>query len=205
MSSTHIVGQPNTSPGRPGCPARSVDEETQSIQITPVGTRGARVPNRGLLARIFRPAADLMVWMHRRSGGRQLSRMMGFPVVLLTTVGSRSGLHHTVPVGGFPDGDQGWLVVASLAGAARHPAWFINMARHPDQIWLEVGTRRFRVRGQSLQGTERIDALRRITEISRRYGRYQDQTDREIPIVRLTEDRKAAPTSERDNREVELP
>jgi deazaflavin-dependent oxidoreductase (nitroreductase family) len=157
-----------------------------AIHITPVGTRGARVPNRGFVAGLFRPMADLMIWMHRRSGGQRLSRMMGFPVVLLTTVGSRTGLRRTAPVGGFPDGEDTWIVVASLAGAARHPVWFINMARRPDDIWLEVGTRRFKVRGQSLEGAERADALRRIAKISPRYGKYQEQTDREIPIVRLT-------------------
>jgi|SRR5215469_18229479 len=157
-----------------------------AIHITPAGTRGARVPNRGFLARVFRPMAELMVWVHRRSGGAQLSRMMGFPVVLLTTTGSKTGLPRTSPVGGFPDGDGAWLVVASLAGAARHPAWFINMARRPDGIWLEVGTRRFRVRGRSLEGAERADALQRIAETAPRYGKYQEQTDREIPIVRLT-------------------
>lgn len=157
-----------------------------AIHITPAGTRGARVPNRGVLARLFRPVADLMIWMHRRSGGQQLSRMMGFPVVLLTTVGSRTGQRRTAPVGGFPDGDDAWLVVASLAGATRHPAWFINMARRPDDIWLEVGTRQLKVRGRSLEGAERADALRRIAEVSPRYGKYQQQTDREIPIVRLT-------------------
>lgn len=157
-----------------------------AIRIPPDGTRGARVPNRGLLARLFRPIAGLMVWIHRRSGGRQLSRMMGFPVVLLTTVGWRSGLRRTAPVGGFPDGEDTWLVMASRAGAARHPAWFINMAKRPDEVWLEVGTRRFRVRGQSLEGADRADALRRIAEVSARFRKYQELTDREIPIVRLT-------------------
>ena len=160
-----------------------------AIHITPVGTRGARVPTRGFLARLSRPLGELMIWMHRRSGGQRLSRMMGFPVVLLTTVGSSTGLRRTAPVGGFPDGEEAWLVVASLAGAARHPAWFINMARHPDDIWLEVGTRRFKVQGRSLKGRERADALRRIAELSPRYGKYQQQTDREIPIVRLTTER----------------
>jgi len=77
-------------------------------------------------------------------------------------------------------------VVASLTGAARHPAWFLNMAKHPDDIWLEVGSERFKVRGESLEGRERAEALARIARISPRYGGYQQKTDREIPIVRLT-------------------
>lgn len=72
------------------------------------------------------------------------------------------------------------------AGAARHPAWFLNMAKDPDDIWLEVGREKFKVRAESLAGTERSEALQRIAAISARYGHYQEKTDREIPIVRLT-------------------
>jgi hypothetical protein len=60
------------------------------------------------------------------------------------------------------------------------------MARNPDDIWLEAGHRRLRVRGESLVGEARGEALRRIAAISPRYGKYQEKTDREIPIVRLT-------------------
>lgn len=59
------------------------------------------------------------------------------------------------------------------------------MAKHPDDIWLEVGKERLKVRGQTLEGQERTDALARIASISPRYGTYQQKTDREIPIVRL--------------------
>jgi F420H(2)-dependent quinone reductase len=59
------------------------------------------------------------------------------------------------------------------------------MAKHPGEIWLEVGHERFRVRGESLEGSERTEALARIAAISARIGGYQEKTDREIPIVRL--------------------
>jgi len=60
------------------------------------------------------------------------------------------------------------------------------MAKHPDDIWLEVGKRRFKVRAESLEGPERAEALARIAAIAPRYGTYRHKTDREIPIVRLT-------------------
>jgi deazaflavin-dependent oxidoreductase (nitroreductase family) len=123
--------------------------------------------------------------MYRRDGGQSLSRRMGFPVVLLTTRGAKTGQPRTAAIGGFPDEGNAWLVVASLGGSANHPAWFLNMAKHPDDVWLEVGKERFKVRGQTLEGEERTDALARIASISPRYGTYQQKTDREIPIVRL--------------------
>jgi F420H(2)-dependent quinone reductase len=76
-------------------------------------------------------------------------------------------------------------VAIDASQAARHPAWFLNMAKYPDEIWLEVGHERFKVRGESLEGSERTEALARIAAISPRIGAYQEKTDREIPIVRL--------------------
>jgi hypothetical protein len=60
------------------------------------------------------------------------------------------------------------------------------MVKHPDDIWLEVGKRKMKMRGESLAGIERETALARIAAISPRYGDYPKKTDREIPIVRLT-------------------
>ncbi len=122
----------------------------------------------------------------RRSRSQEQPRMMDFPGVLLTTVGARSGKTRTSPLGGFPDGPDAWLVVASAGGGAQHPGWFFNLARNPDQVWLEVGKRRLRVRGELLRGERREQALARIAAISPRYAGYQSKTDREIPIVRLT-------------------
>ncbi len=127
----------------------------------------------------------LQVANYRRSKGPDQPRMMGFPALLLTTVGARSGQRRTVPLGGFPDGPDAWLVVASAGGGRNHPAWFLNMAKNPDQIWIEVGNRQLRVVADSLRGGEREAALSRIAAIAPRYQGYQKKTDRLIPIIRL--------------------
>lgn len=157
-----------------------------TIEATPDGTHGARLPGFRLLRVFFEPLARMQINAYQRSGDAAVSRRMGFPVVLLTTTGARTGLPRTAVLGGFPDGEDAWLVVASNGGSRHHPSWFINMVKHPDRIWLEVGSRKLRVVGQSLTGQAREDALRRIAAISARYGGYQRRTDRQIPIVRLT-------------------
>ena len=111
--------------------------------------------------------------------------MMGFPVVLLTTVGARTGHEHTTVLGGFQEGDGAWIVVASKSGASSHPHWFFNLAKNPDRVWLEVGNRKIRVVPDLLQGAEREAALAKIAAIAPRYGEYPKKTDREIPVVRL--------------------
>jgi deazaflavin-dependent oxidoreductase (nitroreductase family) len=155
-----------------------------TIRVSPRGTRGARIPRP--LMKIFKLFGAQQIRMFRRDGGQRMGSRMGFPVVLLTTRGAKTRQMRTTVVGGFPDGENSWLVVAALAGAAVHPAWFLNMAKHPDDIWLEVGKERFKVHAESLEGSARTEALARITAIAPRIGGYQEKTDREIPIVRLT-------------------
>jgi deazaflavin-dependent oxidoreductase (nitroreductase family) len=136
--------------------------------------------------KVFKPLIDMQVSRYRKNAGDEQPRMMGFPVVLLTTVGARTGRQRTHVLGGFPDGDDAWLIMASKAGASTHPAWFINLAKHPDQVWLEVGKRKLHATPRLLSGTERESALARIAAVAPRYGEYEHKTDREIPIVRLT-------------------
>jgi deazaflavin-dependent oxidoreductase (nitroreductase family) len=158
-----------------------------AIKATPNGTYGTKMPGGAWLQKLFEPMAKRGIDAYRRTGGKnRMSRMMGFPVVLLTTKGARSGQERTVTLGGFADGDDAWLVCGSRGGSANHPAWFTNMVQHPDDIWLQVGSRKMRVTGESLLGSEREAALARIAAVSARYGGYQKKTDREIPIVRLT-------------------
>jgi deazaflavin-dependent oxidoreductase (nitroreductase family) len=158
-----------------------------AIKATPNGTYGTKMPAGKFLRKLFEPLAKRGIDAYRRSGGKnRMSTMMGFPVVLLTTKGARSSQERIVQIGGFADGDDAWLVVATDGGSHRHPGWFNNMVRHPEEIWLEVGSRKMRVTGESLHGREREETLARIAAISPRFGGYQKKTDREIPIVRLT-------------------
>lgn len=148
-----------------------------SVNITPNGSRGQ--------APIPEPLKKIVVWFMRASHRLGARRMDGMPVILLTTRGARSGAERTTPLMCFPEGDSAWLVVASFGGVARHPAWFVNMARHPEDVWVEVEGRRVHVTPRSLAGEERQQAWERITARSPRFAGYQQKTDREIPVVKL--------------------
>src|SRR4029077_8626577 len=160
--------------------------EKEAIEIPPPGTRGTKMPFQGPLKRLAKPLTDMQVSRYRRAKDATAPMMMGFPTVLLTTVGARTGTERTHVLGGFSDGDEAWLVMASKGGAPTHPAWFINLAKNPDKIWLEIGNRKLRVSAHLLKGKEREDALARIVAVASRYGVYEKKTDREIPIIRLT-------------------
>jgi deazaflavin-dependent oxidoreductase (nitroreductase family) len=118
---------------------------------------------------------------------RRTGKMMGlgFNALVLTTVGRKSGLERTNPVGWFAGNDGSWLIVALAAGAARNPAWYHNIAAHPGQVKIELNGRTIPVTASQLHGTERDEAWQQITTAAPRFAQYQQKTDRELPIIRL--------------------
>jgi len=124
----------------------------------------------------------MIAWLYRATGGR----IGGHHMLLLTTVGARSGEQRTANVRRFEDGPGRWLVVASAGGSAKQPSWVINLAHNPDQVWVDVDRERFKVRAEIVSAEERPDLWRRIVAEAPQFGKYEHVTDREIPVVRLT-------------------
>lgn len=157
-----------------------------AIEKPPVGTRGTEMPGGKVLRKVLEPLAKMQIGSYRKTGGTdRMSKMMPFPVVLLTTKGAKSGQERIVALGGFQEGDA-WIIVASKGGSKTHPAWLDNMIAHPDDIWLEVGKRKMKVHAESLRGAERAEAYARVAAAAPRYGEYPKKTDRVIPVIRLT-------------------
>lgn len=141
------------------------------------GTRGARQPG-GRLMRWLNTVAMNRI---RRKGGT----FMGMNALILTTVGARSGAERTNPVGWFPGKDGSWLIVASAAGAPKNPAWYHNIAAHPDKVRIELAGRTIAVTAEQLHGADRDEAWQQITSAAPRFAEYQEKTDRVLPIIRL--------------------
>jgi deazaflavin-dependent oxidoreductase (nitroreductase family) len=93
---------------------------------------------------------------HRRKG----YTFMGMDVLFLTTIGRRTGQRRQTPVAWFPDGEDAWLIVASAAGSAHNPAWYHNLAAHPDQVWIELSQRQLRVTRAGGGSSKRSLAMR---------------------------------------------
>ncbi|MEU9347679.1 nitroreductase family deazaflavin-dependent oxidoreductase [Streptomyces sp. NPDC048278] len=108
----------------------------------------------------------------------------GAPLLLLHTVGARSGTPRINPMMYLPDQGR-YLVFASKAGSDRNPDWYYNLLAHPD-VQIEVGDAIRSVHAVVLQGDERDEAF---AEQARRYpgfAGYQSKTERIIPVVALT-------------------
>lgn len=119
----------------------------------------------------------------RKGGGKMLG---GLDALVLTTLGRKSGEPRVSPVCWFPGENGSWLIVASANGAARNPAWYHNLAAHPGEARIAVSGRTVRVTAEQLHGEELARAWRGITDASARFARYQQKTDRELPVIRLT-------------------
>jgi deazaflavin-dependent oxidoreductase (nitroreductase family) len=145
---------------------------------TPNGSRGARQPGH---SRIERWGNTGQVNRIRRNGSPERAK-----VVVLVTVGSKTGAERANPVRRFPGPDGSTLIVASASGAARNPSWYFNLAAHPDQARIEFAGQRIEVTAEQLHGSERDAAWKEITAKAHGYARYEKTTDRVIPVIRLT-------------------
>jgi len=157
--------------------------DSTKIEIPPRGTRGRRVID--FFLRLLEPLSASQISRYRKRASAEAPKMGKVPLVLLTTVGARTGRERTSVLGGFEEQDGSWLVVGSKGGSRTHPAWFINLAKNPDNVWLEVGNRKFRVLPELLKGDEYEAGYRRVVADSPQYAGYRKVTDREIPLVRL--------------------
>lgn len=66
-----------------------------------------------------------------------------------------------------------------------NPAWYHNIAAHPDKVQIETSGREIAVIAEQLHGAEREEAWRQITAAVPRFAQYQQRTDRELPVIRL--------------------
>ena len=133
------------------------------------------------------PIARLFLAAHRGlfrlTGGRIGASMFGIPPLLLTTTGRRTGQPRTWPLGYLPDGDR-LVLIASLGGAPRNPAWYLNLRDNP-RVTVEVGSDRRAMVAETARGEERRRLWDEFVRRHPRYGDYQKKTTREIPVVIL--------------------
>ncbi|BCB90621.1 nitroreductase family deazaflavin-dependent oxidoreductase [Phytohabitans suffuscus] len=107
----------------------------------------------------------------------------GRPLLLLTTTGARTGRPHTAPMMFVPHGDD-VLVVASNAGAPRHPDWYRNLVAHPDVV-VEVGGETYQATAVVPRGAERDRVFAGVAERYPFFADHQAKVTRRIPVVVL--------------------
>ncbi|WAC67230.1 nitroreductase family deazaflavin-dependent oxidoreductase [Agrococcus sp. SL85] len=119
------------------------------------------------------------------TNGAEANDMNGMPIIVLTTVGARSGkLRKTALMRVEHEGE--YAVVASKGGAPEHPVWYRNMREHPLVELHDVGHKHDYLSRELPEGPERDAWWARAVEAYPPYADYQAKTDRRIPVLLLT-------------------
>jgi deazaflavin-dependent oxidoreductase (nitroreductase family) len=111
----------------------------------------------------------------------------GDQLILLTTVGARSGKERTSPVMYHRDGER-YVVVASKGGAPDNPAWYDNLKANPVgkvEVGTATGTETFEVRASEVKGEERDRLYAERVTFAPGFGEYERMTSRKIPVMIL--------------------
>ena len=119
-----------------------------------------------------------------QTGGAEANEMQGRPIIVLTTVGAKSGkLRKTALMRVEHDGE--YAVVASKGGAPEQPAWYYNLVANPG-VELQDGAAKHDYVAREVQGAERDAWWARANETWPHYDEYQTKTDRQIPVFVLS-------------------
>ena len=119
----------------------------------------------------------------RTNGGKLSGQLANSRILLLDTVGAKSGERRTTPLGYGMDGDR-FIVIAANAGAPAHPDWYYNMRANPD-VTVELGNAQFPVHASTAEGAERERLFAQRGTIVPWFDAQQEKTSRQIPFVIL--------------------
>ncbi len=131
----------------------------------------------------FRILGGLHRRVYRLTGGKVGGQIANMPVLLLTTTGRKSGRPRTQPLA-YTRAGEGYAVIASKGGAARHPLWYLNLRADP-LAEVTVGRVTQKVRAREAEGEERDRLWRQLADVYSGYDRYARKTSRRIPVIVL--------------------
>jgi deazaflavin-dependent oxidoreductase (nitroreductase family) len=124
------------------------------------------------------------VELYERSGGTEGTEMNGRPVVILTSVGAKTGKIRKTPLMRV-EHDGEYAVVASLGGAPQNPVWYYNLTVNP-HVELQDGPVKKDYQAREASGEERATWWERAVATWPDYAAYQEKTTRTIPLFVLT-------------------
>ncbi len=121
--------------------------------------------------------------LYESSGGTDGTSLQGMPVVVLTTVGNKSGKLRKTPLMRV-EHDGRYAAVASLGGAPKHPVWYYNVVAEP-HVELQDGTVRQDMTAREVFDAEKAEWWDRAVAAFPAYADYQAKTERQIPVFVL--------------------
>jgi deazaflavin-dependent oxidoreductase (nitroreductase family) len=132
---------------------------------------------------MFKILVKFYAFLYRISGGVIGGKIVGLPVLLLTTTGRKSGQQRTRPLCYFADGDD-YIIIASNGGSDSHPSWYHNIKTDPN-VSILLKRKTIAVTASEVPESERSKLWAHLLELSPWYLRYEQKTERVIPLIRL--------------------
>ncbi len=120
----------------------------------------------------------------RANSGRVGGPFAGRTLLLLHTIGAKSGQERVNPVAYVKDGDR-FVIIASKGGAPTNPDWYYNILAHP-LVTIEVGTDKFQARAEVAPDPERTQLYDKMVAVNPGFDEYRRKTTRAIPVITLT-------------------
>ncbi|HEX3205676.1 MAG TPA: nitroreductase family deazaflavin-dependent oxidoreductase [Propionibacteriaceae bacterium] len=129
---------------------------------------------------------------YEATDGREANTLPGTrrPVVIFTTRGRKSGKIRKFALMRV-EHDGKYAMVGSVGGGSKHPEWYRNLKADPEALMVQDGAERFDATARELQGEERVIWWQRAVEAYPTYAKYQERTERQIPVL-LVERRDGA-------------
>ena len=120
----------------------------------------------------------------RANSGNVGGAFAGKTLLILHTIGAKSGQEHINPVAYVRDGDR-IVIIASKGGAPTNPDWYYNILANP-RVTVEVGTEQFQAQAAVASEPERTRLYNKMVEMMPGFAEYQQKTTRVIPVITLT-------------------
>ena len=161
-----------------------MSSETSPRCLQPRRIYDCRVPLTGEYVRSPRKWVRDQVERYEATDGREANTLAGTnrPVVIFTTRGRKSGKIRKFALMRV-EHDGKYAMVASVGGAPTHPVWHLNLKADPDALMVQDGADRFDASARELSGEEREIWWQRAVQAYPSYAKYQEKTDREIPVL----------------------
>jgi deazaflavin-dependent oxidoreductase (nitroreductase family) len=119
----------------------------------------------------------------RTNDGKVGGQFEGFPILLLKTIGAKSGEARTNPLAYFPDGNR-IIIIASFAGAEKNPPWYHNLLKNTE-VGVELGTESYQACANVIGEPERTEVYAKVAAAMPVFADYQEKTARVIPLIVL--------------------
>jgi deazaflavin-dependent oxidoreductase (nitroreductase family) len=152
--------------------------------VEPLTAEPAAIWNHGAAMTDPRSWNEKIIEEFRANGGKVGGNFAGAPLLLLHTIGARSGRPRTNPMMYQDLGDGSVAVFASKGGADTNPDWYHNLLANPD-VTAEIGTGTRRFRARTATGDERDRIWNKQKQAYPGFATYEGRTDRTIPVAIL--------------------